>query len=161
MSNKLFSTIRRLTCRHEWRFSSYLHGHAIIAHNYKRFEYICIKCGIYNWFERPINCYNCKHLWYNNSGQAECLMEPLDKACIKFGRCYWEENCSRMVRCKYSEYCMCQTCEFQSNNSSKECCNSCNDCEREKRQVHDVWSCTKYERSKYLRLGSKNNSNEV
>ena len=56
-----------------------------------------------------------------------------------------------MNECKYGKYCMCQTCEYQINNTGKECCNTCADCHREDKQVHDIWSCTKYERKGYLR----------
>lgn len=56
-----------------------------------------------------------------------------------------------MEVCEYSKYCMCQTCEYQINNTGKECCNTCADCYREDEQIHDIWSCTKYERKKFLR----------
>ena len=56
-----------------------------------------------------------------------------------------------MEDCKYSQYCMCQTCEYQINNTGKECCTTCADCRRENEQIHDIWSCTKYERKKFLR----------
>lgn len=52
-------------------------------------------------------------------------------------------------------HCMCKTCEYQLNNTGKECCSGCDDCMREQKQVHDVWSCTKYERKDYLRSARK------
>lgn len=56
-----------------------------------------------------------------------------------------------MGECKYGEHCMCATCEFQLNNSGRRSCSECDDCYRENKQVHDVWSCTKYERKIILR----------
>lgn len=55
------------------------------------------------------------------------------------------------MSCEYSKYCMCATCEYQLNNSGKGCCSGCADCMREKQQVHDVWTCTKYMRKEILR----------
>lgn len=46
---------------------------------------------------------------------------------------------------------MCATCEYQLNNSDRRSCSECDDCYRENKQVHDVWSCTKYERKIVLR----------
>lgn len=56
-----------------------------------------------------------------------------------------------MGECKYGEYCMCATCEYQLNNSDRGSCSKCDDCYREDKQVHDVWSCTVYERKRILR----------
>lgn len=56
-----------------------------------------------------------------------------------------------MDECEYGKYCMCSTCFYQINNSGRECCTTCVDCAREGKQVHDVWSCTKYMRKEYLR----------
>lgn len=53
------------------------------------------------------------------------------------------------MKCGYGKYCMCQTCEYQL--SKKEGCYKCADCVGEKKQIHDVWTCTKYERKKHLR----------
>ena len=41
--------IKMLFCRHEWTFVRYLYGDEIIAHDYKRNEYKCRKCGKYKW----------------------------------------------------------------------------------------------------------------
>ena len=56
-----------------------------------------------------------------------------------------------MDECKYGKYCLCATCEHRLNKSSKLRCYDCEDCMREQKQVHDVWSCSRYERSIYLR----------
>lgn len=49
--------------------------------------------------------------------------------------------------CKYSLYCMCSTCEYN--------CGLCDDCHWAETAIHDVWTCTKYERSYELRRGTQ------
>lgn len=50
-----------------------------------------------------------------------------------------------MEQCEYGKYCMCATCTY------KEKCDECGDCLRGKKQIHDIWTCTKYERKEELR----------
>ena len=45
----MFKIIKMLFCKHEFEFVRYLHGDEINAHNGKRFEYRCKKCGQYKW----------------------------------------------------------------------------------------------------------------
>lgn len=45
-----------------------------------------------------------------------------------------------MCICEFGKMCMCNSCKYQ------KVCKLCSDCLREKKQIHDVWSCTKYER---------------
>ena len=50
--------------------------------------------------------------------------------------------------CEYGEYCMCATCHYQED------CYYCADCTEAKKQMHDIWTCTKYMRKEYMRKGS-------
>ena len=50
--------------------------------------------------------------------------------------------------CEYGEYCMCATCHYQED------CSNCADCVSNNKQMHDIWTCTKYMRKEYLRKGS-------
>ena len=47
-----------------------------------------------------------------------------------------------MLDCKY---CMCKTCEYEN------CHKYCDDCHRKDDKIHDIWTCTKYERKPELR----------
>ena len=49
--------------------------------------------------------------------------------------------------CGYGEYCMCATCHYQKD------CVYCKDCEEAQKQMHDIWTCTKYMRKEHLRKG--------
>ena len=40
---------KKLFCKHEYVFVRMLYGDEINAHNGKRHEYRCKKCGIYKW----------------------------------------------------------------------------------------------------------------
>ena len=55
-----------------------------------------------------------------------------------------------MAECDYGKYCMCQTCQYQQG-CKEDNCNYCFDCLREKKQIHDVWHCTRYMRKEQLR----------
>lgn len=50
--------------------------------------------------------------------------------------------------CEYGEYCMCATCHYQED------CSYCADCTEAQKQMHDVWTCTKYMRKEHLRKGA-------
>ena len=50
--------------------------------------------------------------------------------------------------CEYGEYCMCATCHYQED------CSYCTDCTESQKQIHDIWSCTKYMRKECLRKGT-------
>lgn len=52
---EMLRCLKRLFCIHDYVFDRYLHGDAIIAHNYKRYQYRCRKCGGYKWTDEPIN----------------------------------------------------------------------------------------------------------
>ena len=41
--------IKMLFCNHKYKFVRKLHGDEINAHNGKRDEYVCEKCGMYKW----------------------------------------------------------------------------------------------------------------
>lgn len=51
--------------------------------------------------------------------------------------------------CAYGKYCMCATCSFQND-----CSSNCADCMSNNKQIHDIWSCTKYMRKEHLREGA-------
>lgn len=63
-----------------------------------------------------------------------------------------------MTDCIYNNYCLCATCEFQKITTIGCCAAGCYDCLRAGKQVHDIWSCTKYQRKGFLRadLGKDN-----
>ena len=88
--NELKIVIKQMFCHHIWRHCAYLHGDSINVHNGKRHEYICIKCGKYNWLDYALNCVNCKHFWYDNSGSGNCDLGD-EKICVKTNRSRWEE----------------------------------------------------------------------
>ena len=54
-------------------------------------------------------------------------------------------NNEELKNCRFGPYCMCYTCTFQEE------CENCLDCVRHWSRIHDVWSCTKYERKGELR----------
>lgn len=41
--------LKMLICRHDFVFVRKLYGDEINAHNGKRLEYVCSKCGCYTW----------------------------------------------------------------------------------------------------------------
>lgn len=41
--------IKMLFCNHEYKFVRKLYADEINAHNGKRNEYVCVKCGMYKW----------------------------------------------------------------------------------------------------------------
>lgn len=49
----MFEIIKRIIriafCKHEYYYSRRLYGDEINAHNGKRDEYVCKKCGAYKW----------------------------------------------------------------------------------------------------------------
>ncbi len=88
----MFKELRRMLCKHDYRFNRKLYGDEINAHNGKRFEYVCVKCGFYQWFMHPLNCQGCKHIWYNSGGEVKCDIEPKDRYCMSAFRVYFEED---------------------------------------------------------------------
>lgn len=47
--------LKRLFCRHKYKFVRKLYGDEINAHDGKRYEYICVKCGANKWTTSPPN----------------------------------------------------------------------------------------------------------
>lgn len=43
------SIFKKLFCRHKWEQIRMLYGDEINAHNGKRIECRCVKCGMYKW----------------------------------------------------------------------------------------------------------------
>lgn len=41
--------LKRIFCRHRYEYIRALYGDEINAHNGKRKEYLCKKCGVYKW----------------------------------------------------------------------------------------------------------------
>ena len=83
--------MRKLFCNHIWREVRYLHGDEIIAHDYKRHEYVCIRCGKYKWLDHAIDCSRCANLCFNSGGGAECVLLDDGKTCMANERKNWKE----------------------------------------------------------------------
>ena len=81
----LLQTIKQMNCHHDFRFVKYLHGDGE-----GKFEYQCTQCGKREWFDRPIDCCGCKHL-YTDEGGAHCDV-PYERTCLKTRRLWWEED---------------------------------------------------------------------
>lgn len=65
--------LKRLFCRHKYKFVRKLYGDEINAHDGKHYEYICEKCGMYKWSNVPsVTCEHCIHLCENNDGSVYC-----------------------------------------------------------------------------------------
>ena len=65
--------LKRLFCRHKYKFVRKLYGDEINAHDGKRYKYICEKCGMYKWSNVPsVTCEHCIHLCENNDGSVYC-----------------------------------------------------------------------------------------
>ena len=60
-----------------------------------------------------------------------------------------KEEARKEISCAYGNYCMCATCSFQND-----CSSNCADCMSNNKQIHDIWSCTKYMRKEHLRKGA-------
>ena len=41
--------LKMIFCRHEHEYVRTLYGDKVNAHNGKRKEYCCVKCGMYKW----------------------------------------------------------------------------------------------------------------
>lgn len=95
--------IKKLFCHHVWKEVRYLHGDEINHHNGKRHEYICIRCGQYQWLDHALDCTKCKNITFNNGGQAECIREDNGKSCYTNNRCYWKEKVTLAEVGGYSE----------------------------------------------------------
>lgn len=46
---KIMKILRMIFCHHEYEYSRMLYGDEINAHNGKRKEYRCRKCGMLKW----------------------------------------------------------------------------------------------------------------
>ena len=46
---QIIKIIKMLFCHHKFKFVRKLYGDEINAHNGKRNEYVCEKCGMYKW----------------------------------------------------------------------------------------------------------------
>lgn len=47
--DRMIRIIKMLFCNHKYKFVRKLYGDEINAHNGKRDEYVCEKCGMYKW----------------------------------------------------------------------------------------------------------------
>ena len=84
--------IKKLFCHHDWRFVCKLYGDEINAHDGKRYEYVCTKCGASNFTFVPISCQGCRHVYYNNDGSVQCdCCEREFITCISAQRIFFSE----------------------------------------------------------------------
>lgn len=72
----MFEWLKKRRCKHGpygLRFIRVVPEEEFEKYGGKRYEYECVHCGELVHTFVPVNCNGCANLWFNNSGQAECL----------------------------------------------------------------------------------------